>query len=208
MPINWSVDAILDDVMNRTQYVLIDFENVQPSLEPLLKVENVRVILFVGAKQTQIPVDIVMAMQQLGSRASYQRLSVNSKNTLDFAIACEAGKLWSREATAAVHIISKDKDFDGWISNEKANKKVVFRVESAEQLAFLKTVTPPTAIEVKTKLAAMGNARPRKLSTLKNHLRAAYSLEPESKELSKILKDLQQAKVISVDGDKLSYHLD
>lgn len=208
MPINWSVDAILDDVMNRTQYVLIDFENVQPSLEPLLKVENVRVILFVGAKQTQIPVEVVMSMQQLGSRASYRRLTVNSKNTLDFAIACETGKLWSSEATAAVHIISKDKDFDGWISNERAKKNLIFRVEAAEQLAFVKSGTVPTMTEVKAKLSTMGNARPRKLSTLKNHLRAAYSLEPESKELSKILKDLQQAKVISVDGDKLSYHLD
>jgi len=69
-------------------YVLIDYENVQPDLMPLLSETNIYVIVFVGAAQKSVPVDFAAAMQRLGSRATYIKLSGNGSNALDFTSVC------------------------------------------------------------------------------------------------------------------------
>ena len=52
-----------------THYVLVDFENVQPTTLAALNDGNARILVFVGASQTKLPFDLVTAMQQLGPRA-------------------------------------------------------------------------------------------------------------------------------------------
>ena len=53
----------------KTNYVLIDFENVRPDNLELLDQEWIRGLLFVGKNQTKLPVKIVTGIQRLGSRA-------------------------------------------------------------------------------------------------------------------------------------------
>lgn len=55
----------------RTNHVLIDFENVHVKSLELLKGEHFRVIVFLGPKNTKLPVDLVLAMQNSGERAAY-----------------------------------------------------------------------------------------------------------------------------------------
>ncbi len=81
-------------------YVLIDYENVQPDLMPLLSETNIYVIIFVGAAQKSVPVDFAAAMQRLGSRATYIKLSGNGSNALDFHIAFYLGVLAVRDSAA------------------------------------------------------------------------------------------------------------
>ena len=77
----------------RTNFVLIDFENVQPaSLAPLER-DGFKVFVFVGANQTKVSVDVAAALQRLGTNAEYIRISGNGKNALDFHIAYYIGKL-------------------------------------------------------------------------------------------------------------------
>ncbi len=98
-------------------YVLIDYENVQPDLLPLLNRAHMRVIVFVGAAQKSIPFEFASAMQRLGSRATYVKLSGNGSNALDFHIAFYAGVLAARDPDAHIHIISKDTGFDPLIQH-------------------------------------------------------------------------------------------
>src|SRR5450759_3842883 len=71
----------------RSNVVLIDFENVQPASLQALEHERYRVVVFVGATQVRLPFEIVSAIQRMGDRAEYVRISGTGPNALDFHIA-------------------------------------------------------------------------------------------------------------------------
>ena len=48
-----------------TNFILVDFENVQPDLLSAVEQAKFSVIVFVGASQTKIPFEIADALQQL-----------------------------------------------------------------------------------------------------------------------------------------------
>ena len=50
-------------------YILIDYENVQPADLTLLQGQPVRVKVFLGSHQTEIPVSLASAIQVLESNA-------------------------------------------------------------------------------------------------------------------------------------------
>ena len=56
-----------------TNYVLIDFENVQPRNLEILSNHPFKVFVFVGASQAKIPFELAAAMQHLGDDAGKTR---------------------------------------------------------------------------------------------------------------------------------------
>ena len=62
--------VIIDRTENslRTNYVLIDYESVQPDDLSALKQDHFRVIVFVGAHQNKIAFETAAALQQLDDR--------------------------------------------------------------------------------------------------------------------------------------------
>jgi hypothetical protein len=81
----------------RTNYVLIDYENVQPHTLPGLEADHFKVVLCVGANQTKLPYEFAFAMQKLGTRAEYIKSSSNGSNALDFHIAFYLGHLVAQD---------------------------------------------------------------------------------------------------------------
>ncbi len=71
----------------RTNFVLIDSENVKPEYLERLKQEHFHVVVFVGATLQRLDFPIAKAMQSLGSNGSYVQISGNGPNALDFHIA-------------------------------------------------------------------------------------------------------------------------
>ena len=69
-----------------TNYVFIDFENVQPNNIEILASRSFKVFVFVGASQVKVPVNLAVAMQILGESAKYIQISGNGPNALDFHI--------------------------------------------------------------------------------------------------------------------------
>jgi hypothetical protein len=53
----------------KTNYVFVDYENVQPRNLELLDGTAVRTFVFLGASQTKIPVKFAKALQQIGAGA-------------------------------------------------------------------------------------------------------------------------------------------
>ncbi len=100
---------------SRTNYVLVDFENVQPKDIGLLKDGPFKVKVFLGPNQSKIPVALAAALQSLGESAEYIILETAGNNALDFHIAYYIGALSAAEPTAFFHIISKDSGFDGCV---------------------------------------------------------------------------------------------
>ncbi|MDQ7084112.1 MAG: PIN domain-containing protein [Sulfurovum sp.] len=125
--------------MQRNNYIFIDFENVQPSNLDSLKNSSFKVIIFVGANQTKIPMELVMSMQSLGENAQYIIINGNGKNALDFHITFYLGQLYEKEPEGYFHVISKDSGFDILINHLKNKNILINRYNNIEEIPLLKT---------------------------------------------------------------------
>lgn len=194
-----------------TNYVLIDFENVQPKNLELLSKHPFKVLVFVGANQTKVPYDLAAAMQTLGTEGEYVKISGNGRNALDFHIAFYVGELSAKDPDAYFHVISKDNGFDPLIRHLK-DKKV--RIQRESDLAEVPVLRMSNATTNDEKVAAIvknlvgrGQSRPRKVKTLTNTINSLFTKQLEEAELLSLVKELQARKYIEVKEGNVSYKL-
>ncbi len=194
-----------------TNYVLIDFENVQPKNLELLTKHPFKVFVFVGASQAKVPFDLADSMQFLGNDAKYVKISGNGQNALDFHIAYYVGELVGKDPNAHFHIISKDKGFDPLIQHLKDRKVSILREKDLGEIPLLRV---PTTTSMNEKIAAIvknlggrGQSRPRKVRTLENTINTLFTKKLDKNELTAIVKELQKRKLIVVNQSNVSYKL-
>lgn len=121
-----------------TNYVLIDFENVQPRNLELLQKHPFEVYVFVGENQTKIPYDLAEAMQAMGEKARHIKISGNGPNALDFHIAFYIGQLAAEDPEGYFHIISKDQGFDPLIRHLRNQKIKALREKDLAEIPLLR----------------------------------------------------------------------
>ncbi len=196
----------------RPNYVLIDYENVQPDSLGLLDREEFRIRLFIGANQASLKRNVAIAMQKLGpAKAEYVEISGNGPNALDFHIAYYIGCLSAMDKDAFFHIISKDTGFDPLIAHLKSRKVSCQRSVRIEDIPLLRTLSAASAIEqadaVIDNLRRRGNARPRLVKTLRNTIAAIFANKLDERELDVLLKELQQRGVVAFVDQKVNYSI-
>ena len=195
----------------RTHYVLIDYENVQPSSLAELDAEHIRVLLFVGASQNKLTFDIAVAVQKLGRRAEYIKIAGNGSNALDFHIAFHIGHLAAQDPTAFFYIISKDTGFAPLIQHLKERKVRALRSNNVADIRLPKaenSKTTPERIQVVVEnLRQRGTSKPRTLEALTNTINSRYQQKLTESELVELLNELQAKGFITVDDTKVTYSL-
>ena len=194
----------------RTNYVLIDYENVQPESLGLLEREEFRIYVFIGANQGSLKRGVALAMQKFGpTKAEYVEISGHGPNALDFHIAYYIGSLSALDKDAFFHIISKDTGFDPLIAHLKSRKVFCQRSVRIEDIPLLRTLTASSIVEqtdaVIDNLRRRGNARPRLLKTLRNTIATVFANKLSDSELDALLKELQRRGVVGVVDQKVSY---
>jgi len=194
-----------------TNYVLIDYENVQPKNLEILANHPFKVFVFVGANQAKVPFDLAVAMQQLGDCARYIKISGNGPNALDFHIAYYIGELATLDPKGYFHIISKDKGFDPLIKHLKVRNIRVLREKDLAEIPVLRISNATNSDEKITaiikNLSGRGQSRPRKVKTLTNTINSLFTENLEEKELLSIVRKLQEQKYIVVNENNVSYKL-
>jgi len=194
-----------------TNYVLIDFENVQPKNLEVLSRHPFKVLVFVGASQTKVPYDLAEAMQQLGENARYIKIGGNGNNALDFHIAFYVGELSSQEPEAYFHIISKDTGFDPLIKHLKTRKIRIYREKDLAEIPILRMSTATSSDDkisaIVKNLAGRGQSRPRKVQTLANTINTLFTKKLEEKELMGFVSTLQKKGYIVISEGNVSYKL-
>lgn len=195
----------------KTNYVLIDLENIQPKNISLLKGHDFKVLVFVGSKQTKIPFEIAISLQELGNNAEYVKIDGNGPNALDFHIAFYIGHIAASDKDSFFHIISRDSGFDPLISHLKAKKIFVRREMDISEIPALKLVSDSSVGEradsIISFLKSRGNAKPRTATSLVNSIINLYSKKLSEQDLNAVLNELLHRKVISKKGDKVAYNL-
>jgi PIN domain len=193
----------------RTNYVLIDLENVRPeSLEELDR-EHFKVLVFVGSNQPKIPFDLVAAIQKMGARAKYVPISGNGNNALDFHIAFYIGQIAAREPDAFFHIISKDKGFGPLVEHLKTLNIYCARSDSVNDIPLVrsgkvKTPDERAAIFIE-KLRKPGATHPRTLKTLENAIQTLFQKQLTPDELHGIVTSLEKCGFVALESNKVIY---
>jgi hypothetical protein len=195
----------------RTNFVLVDFENVQPKDIGLLKDGPFKVKVFLGPNQSKIPVALAAALQSLGESAEYIILETAGNNALDFHIAYYIGALSTVEPTAFFHIISKDSGFDPLLKYLKGKKIFVHRSTCIADIPYFKPslpVAPEAQVEaVIADLVRRKASKPRTQKTLLSTLHALFKKELSEQQLAALFAALCKRGVVKVEGAKVSYAL-
>lgn len=205
------ITMLCQEARLKTHYVLIDYENVQPSTMTVLAQAHFKVIVFVGTNQAKIPFEVASALQAMGSRARYIKISGNGSNALDFHIAFYIGQLVAEEPDAHFHIISKDTGFDPLIQHLKSKKVQVRRLEDVTKLSPPKPPALPAPNEKLTTIVAslrlQGAAKPRTVKTLGNAINTMFQKKLAEKEIAALVQELQKQGIVMVSDTEDSYRL-
>ncbi len=197
----------------KSNYVLIDYENVQPKDLALLKDGEYQVKLFLGPNQSKIPVGLAKALQELGTNAEYVILESAGSNALDFHIAYYIGVLSTAEPEAGFHIISRDTGFDPLIRHLKGKGVTVHRSAGVSDLSRHKRVAhkaDDTDVLVDKTIAHIQkrkSSRPATRKTLLSTMRTLFKKELSEERLEALVESMSDRGLITVNGTKVSYDL-
>lgn len=186
----------------KANYILVDCENVLPGTLSLLKNQDFQVLLFIGANQHKISVDLASSVHQLGQKAQYIIISGTGPNALDFHIAYYVGRLAEKDPGSRFHIISKDTGFDPLIDYLAKSGITVVRHKAIEEL--LSNAKLQTAIEHLKKLK--GN-KPGTEKTLFRAINSFFQNQLTEPALEALVQTLKEHKILQITGNKVEYRL-
>ena len=187
--------------------LLVDFENVQ-QVDLARLDDSFQIIIFVGAAQKSIPIELVANAQKLGSRIEWQRVDANGSNALDFCIACHLGRVLEKSPQLQCIVLSKDKGFDPLLRHLNKNGLKCKRLNSLLELDPKATTQPEEpnykrVIEVLSK--SEKKSRPRKRKTLSQHISSIFQKKLPQAEVDRIIDILFANKMISETNDAITY---
>lgn len=191
--------------MNK-EFVLVDFENVQQV--DLSRVgAATRVVIFVGASQKRVPIELVTAAQSLGERVEWMKIEGNGNNSLDFHIACYLGRMLEKQPGATCAVLSKDKGFDPLLRYLNRNGLKCRRIDA--MLEHNPTPTVAVNPEYKRVLEVLSKSekksRPRKRKTLAQHISSIFQKKLSIFDVEKIIDLLFANKQISEENGAITY---
>lgn len=189
----------------RKNIVLLDFENVQPDSLEKLAHDHFRVIMFVGANQKRLDIELVKAMQALGSNGEYIQIMGNGPNALDFHISFYIGKFSEAYPDSYFHIISKDKGFDPLVAHLKENHIFCSRWDSVGDIPFIRLANKSSpnerAKEYFEKKIRTSKGRPGTVKSLHNSINGHFFKQLPENELEKIVEALKTSGKIKIEGN-------
>ncbi len=195
----------------KTNYVLIDYENVQPDMVADLAEDHFKVVVFVGANQPRIDVNVATALQRLGSRAEYVRVTGTGRNALDFHIAYYLGRLAVSDPEAYFHIISGDKGYDPLLEHLKDKRVHATRSADIKQIPIIKMTGSASSDDklslILAYLVRRGPQRPASLKTLTGSVSSLFQPRLGEADVAALLNELQGNGVFVVNGSKVVYSL-
>ena len=197
----------------RTEYVLVDFENVQPEDLDLLSGGSYKIKIFLGTHQGRIPVAMVRALQAFGPDVEYVQAGGSGNNAVDFHIAYYIGQLAATARDVHFHVISKDTGFDPLIKHLSAQGIACRRSISISAIELVSAATfgsesiASKAKAVVVNLAKRKSAKPRTLKTLRTTIKALFGSQLMEDELDRIIEQLTARGVVKIADGKVQYEL-
>ena len=187
------------------ELLLVDYENVQ-QLDFTSLSERVTVVVFVGASQKALPIELVASAQHLGERVKWQSVEGGGSNALDFHIACHLGRIFETLPQAVCTVLSKDKGFDPLLRHLRKLGLKCRRVDTwpSPSKKPLKD-GDPCYLRVVEVLGKSATNRPRKRTTLSQHIAAIFQKKIAQSDIDRIIDTLIARGMIAEADGTISY---
>jgi hypothetical protein len=194
----------------KTDFVLVDFENVQPKDVASLNGGPYRIKVFLGTQQAKIPLAMARALQAFGPHAEYIQINGNGNNAVDFHIAYYIGRLAATAPDARFHVISKDTGFDPLLKHLTEQGISCQRLPSLAAVADVKRNRAVNADRLRAlvdNLAKRKTAKPRTAKALRTTIQALFANELTEGEVDGLIEQLIGRGVIKISDSKVDYEV-
>jgi hypothetical protein len=187
---------------SRTNYIFIDYENIQDFDLDLIAGKPVRVFLVVGSRRKNIPTALTKQLHRYHDQVEWIESEGASKNALDLVLTYHVGLQAKADANGYFHILSRDKDYDALIKHLRANKILANRDEVFAKIRslvnFCKLTLDESVELVAEKLKNPKVTRPQKRKTLLSAIHAWLHKELSEAEVERVLEALIKKKFIEL----------
>jgi hypothetical protein len=201
-------------------YILVDFENVQPTDMGLLTGEQYQLRIFRGPHQKKMDFDIAASIQPLGQRVKYIQSDKAGKNALDFHIAFHMGRLieeveakgTSQRSKPNFVVISHDGGFEALLSHLRTLGYGAIKAASIREALELAAVAQPAKKSTKPEESAPATTLAKAVKQTKNSkastaTKKAEKAPPVAKAVAAKSKAAARKSLGREDKDKVIEHL-
>lgn len=191
--------------MSRTNYIFVDFENVQETELDRMANRPVKVALVLGQRHKHLPVELVKKLLRYVGQVELIETGRDGKNALDLVLAQHIGEAKKADPHGYFHIVSKDKGFDALIGHLKDNGTLARRHAGFNEIPVLMNLAERVGLLAK-QLKANANNRPRKRKALESQIQVVFGKSLLPAEVQATVHGLIRAKIITVsDKGEVAY---
>jgi hypothetical protein len=183
--------------MSRTNYIFVDFENIQETDLDRIANRPVKVTLVLGEHHKKLPVSLVKKLIQYAGQVQLVETGRSGRNAADLVLANYIGEVKKTDPEGYFHILSKDHDFDALISHHKNNGTLAARHTSFSEIPVLMNVAERVQL-MSSRFQNAALTRPRLRKTLESHLYAFFGKSLPTDELEATVQGLIAAKAITL----------
>lgn len=191
--------------MARTQYIFIDYENVNESDLSRVSGKPARVFMIVGTRHKKLPTSLFLFAQDHPEQVRIIQTPVDGRNALDMILALELGRIISSDPEGYFHIIAKDTDYNSVVRHLKAEQRRISQHTLLSEVPALRTPEERIAA-IKAELADATKPRPSTRKTLVNRIKSAFENNAEPDFIEHTIKTFIHAGILDFsETDKVNY---
>jgi hypothetical protein len=183
--------------MSRTNYIFVDYENVQETDLDRIANKPVKVRLILGERHKSLPVKLVKLIQRFSEQVRLVETGLNGKNALDFVLAYEIGAESEKDPTGYFHVLSRDKGFDALIRHLKDKDVLAARHAAFSEIPVLMNITERVKL-LASHFKTNQNNRPKKRKTLESQIQAVFGKTLTPREVEDTVRRLVMEKIIAL----------
>ena len=191
--------------MSRTNYIFVDFENVQEMDWDRIANKPVKVVLLLGTQQKNLPVHLVRKLVKVGSQVQLVEVKRAGKNALDMILAHYVGAIRVKDPEGYFHIVSKDTGYDSLVGHLQDEGAFARRHSSFSEIPILMKVEERVGV-VSKDLKENTASRPKKRSTLESKIQARFGSALSEADVSETIEGLiRDRSVTLLDSGEVKY---
>jgi hypothetical protein len=119
------------DTTTRTNYIFVDFENLQEEIDlDLIAGKAVKIFLVVGHRRKTLPSVLARKLHQYHDQVTWIESEGASRNALDLVLAYHVGVQAKTDPQGYFHILAQDRDYDALIKHLRTNGILASRDEA------------------------------------------------------------------------------
>lgn len=183
--------------MSRTNYIFVDFENVQEADFDRIANRPVKVTVVLGEQHRRLPVDLVKKLLRHARQIELIETGRAGKNALDLVLAQHIGAARTADPHGYFHIVSKDKGFDALVGHLKDNGTLARRHASFSEIPVLMNAMERVSL-MSRQLKLNPVNRPRKRKTLTSQIQVVFGGSLSEAEVEDTLQGLVREKTVAL----------